>query len=70
MPPGSSFAVYSPALKLYTGRMRQRISAVGPICCMISSMAYKPMEEIMQHIGPTAEILCRIRPVYNFTAGE
>ena len=35
-----------------------------------SPMAYKPMEEIVQQIGPTAEILCRIRPVYNFKAGE
>lgn len=35
-----------------------------------SPMAYKPMEEIVQQIGPTAELLCRIRPVYNFKAGE
>ena len=30
----------------------------------------KPLEEIVQQIGPTAEILCRIVPVYNFKAGE
>ena len=35
-----------------------------------SPMAYKPMEEIVQQIGPTAEIVCRIVPVYNFKAGE
>ncbi|MBQ2954119.1 MAG: RtcB family protein [Clostridia bacterium] len=35
-----------------------------------SPMAYKPLEEIVQQIGPTAEIVCRIVPVYNFKAGE
>lgn len=35
-----------------------------------SPMAYKPIEEIVQQIGPTAEIVCQIRPVYNFKAGE
>ena len=35
-----------------------------------SPMAYKPMEEIVRQIGPTAEIVCQIRPVYNFKAGE
>ena len=35
-----------------------------------SPMAYKPLEEIMEQIGPTAEILERIRPVYNFKASE
>jgi len=35
-----------------------------------SPMAYKSMDEIMAHIGPTAEITEVIRPVYNFKAGE
>ena len=35
-----------------------------------SPMAYKPLEEIVAQIGPTAEIICRITPVYNFKAGE
>ena len=35
-----------------------------------SPMAYKPMEEILAEIGPTAEIVERIRPVYNFKASE
>ena len=35
-----------------------------------SPMAYKSMDEIVEHIGPTAEILCRIRPIYNFKAAE
>lgn len=35
-----------------------------------SPMAYKPMEEILQHIQPTVDVIRRIRPVYNFKAGE
>lgn len=33
-------------------------------------MAYKGLEEIVSHIGPTAQISQRIRPVYNFKAAE
>jgi len=35
-----------------------------------SPMAYKPLDEIISEIGPTAEIVERIRPVYNFKASE
>lgn len=35
-----------------------------------SPMAYKSMEEIVAQIGPTAEIIERIRPVYNFKASD
>ena len=35
-----------------------------------SPMAYKSLEEIVSQIGPTAEIIERIRPVYNFKAAE
>lgn len=35
-----------------------------------SPMAYKPMEDIVARIGPTAEIVDRIKPVYNFKASE
>lgn len=35
-----------------------------------SPMAYKPIDEIVAEIGPTAEIVERIRPVYNFKAAE
>ena len=35
-----------------------------------SPMAYKPLEEIVHQIGPTAEIISRIVPVYNFKASE
>ena len=45
-------------------------TSVGEDTLDESPMAYKPMEEIMQQIGPTAEIVCRITPVYNFKAGE
>ncbi len=35
-----------------------------------SPMAYKPIEDIVRHIGPTADILCRIKPTYNFKASD
>lgn len=35
-----------------------------------SPMAYKSMDEIVDQIGPTAEIVERIRPVYNFKAAD
>ena len=35
-----------------------------------SPMAYKPMEQIMQHINDTVEIIDIIKPIYNFKAGE
>jgi len=33
-------------------------------------MAYKGMEDIVDNIGPTAEIQSVIKPIYNFKAGE
>ncbi len=35
-----------------------------------SPMAYKSMEEIVRNISPTAEIVSRVRPIYNFKASE
>lgn len=35
-----------------------------------SPMAYKTMDEIVSQIGPTADIVEHIRPVYNFKAAE
>lgn len=35
-----------------------------------SPMAYKDMNEIIEQIGPTAEIVERITPIYNFKASE
>ena len=33
-----------------------------------SPMAYKNMDEIVENIKPTADIICRIKPIYNFKA--
>ncbi len=33
-------------------------------------MAYKTMDDIVNHIGPTADILKVIKPIYNFKAGQ
>ena len=33
-------------------------------------MAYKGMQDILDYIGPTAEVLKIIRPIYNFKAGD
>ncbi|MHC1696025.1 MAG: RtcB family protein [Eubacteriales bacterium] len=35
-----------------------------------SPFAYKPVEEILAHIGDTAEVVGIIRPLYNFKAAE
>ena len=35
-----------------------------------SPMAYKSMDEIVENIAPTADIICRIKPIYNFKAAE
>ncbi|MDR2489301.1 MAG: RtcB family protein, partial [Desulfovibrio sp.] len=35
-----------------------------------SPMAYKNIDEILSHIGPTADVIERLLPVYNFKASE
>ncbi len=35
-----------------------------------SPMAYKTMDEIVENITPTADIVCQIKPIYNFKAAE
>lgn len=35
-----------------------------------SPMAYKNIDDIVKHITPTAEIIARIKPIYNFKAAE
>ena len=35
-----------------------------------SPMAYKPIDEIVKNIEPTADIISHIRPIYNFKAGD
>ena len=48
---------------IYTTSVNRRTLDEAP-------MAYKNMDEIVAHIGPTADIIERIRPEYNFKAGE
>lgn len=43
-------------------------TCVGPHTLDESPMAYKPMDEIIAQIHPTAHILARIKPIYNFKA--
>lgn len=33
-------------------------------------MAYKGMQDILDNIGPTVEVLKILRPIYNFKAGD
>lgn len=33
-------------------------------------LAYKPMEEILNNIGDTVDVVQKIKPIYNFKAGE
>ena len=33
-------------------------------------MAYKGMQAILDNIGPTADVVKVIRPIYNFKAGD
>ena len=35
-----------------------------------SPMAYKNIDEIIENIEPTAEIIKRIKPIYNFKAAN
>ena len=35
-----------------------------------SPMAYKPLDAILSQIGPTVEVLERLKPIYNFKSGE
>lgn len=35
-----------------------------------SQMVYKPMQEIIDNIKDTVEIIDIIKPIYNFKAGE
>jgi RNA-splicing ligase RtcB len=44
-------------------------TSVSPGTLDESPMAYKSIEEIIAHIAPTAKIIERIRPTYNFKAG-
>ncbi|MBQ9116923.1 MAG: RtcB family protein [Clostridia bacterium] len=45
-------------------------TCVGPDTLDEAPMAYKSMEEIVNAISPTAELVERIRPIYNFKAAD
>jgi RNA-splicing ligase RtcB len=45
-------------------------TCVNPSTLDESPMAYKSMDEIIANIGPTADILAHIKPIYNFKAAE
>ena len=45
-------------------------TCISPETLDESPMAYKSIDEIVNSIGPTAEIVCRLRPIYNFKAAE
>ena len=66
-----SAAVKSLTMEEYRQQMAGIFTtSVDPSTLDESPMAYKPLEEIVHQIGPTAEIVAQIRPVYNFKAGE
>ena len=61
--------------KLSLQEYREEMSGIYTTCVSRdtldeSPMAYKGIGEILSQIGPTAEILEQIRPVYNFKASE
>jgi RNA-splicing ligase RtcB len=45
-------------------------TSVTPKTLDESPMAYKNMDEIIENIAPTAKIISKIKPVYNFKAAE
>lgn len=45
-------------------------TSVGSATLDECPMAYKGMQDILDNIGPTAEVVKIIRPIYNFKAGE
>ncbi len=45
-------------------------TCVSPDTLDESPMAYKSMENIVNNITPTADIVCRITPIYNFKSAE
>lgn len=61
--------------KLTMEEYEKQMSGIYTTCVNTSTldespMAYKNMDEIVANIGPTAEIVSRIKPIYNFKASE
>lgn len=66
-----SAAFQSLSMEEYKAEMADVYSTcVVPDTLDESPMAYKSMDEIVNQITPTAEIICRIKPIYNFKAAE
>ena len=61
--------------KYYQDEGRKEMESIYTTCVDRTTldeapMAYKGIDKIISHIGPTVEILERITPVYNFKAAE
>lgn len=64
-------AFHELSLEQYQKEMSQIFSTcISTATLDEAPMAYKSMDEIVSQIGPTAEIIERICPVYNFKAAE
>ena len=72
----SIFAVSSvPMAKLYYQEFKKQMAEVYTTSVSKATldecpMAYKGMQDILDNIGPTAEVRKIIRPIYNFKAGD
>jgi len=61
--------------KLSIEEYKSEMSGIYSTCVVLdtldeSPMAYKPIDDIISFIGPTCEIINRIKPIYNFKAAE
>ena len=72
----SIFAVSSvPMAKLYYQEFKKQMAEVYTTSVSKATldecpMAYKGMQDILDNIGPTADVVKVIRPIYNFKAGD
>ena len=72
----SIFAVSSvPMAKLYYQEFKKQMAEVYTTSVNKATldecpMAYKGMQDILDNIGPTADVVKVIRPIYNFKAGD
>ena len=72
----SIFAVSSVSMaKLYYQEFKKQMAEVYTTSVSKATldecpMAYKGMQDILDNIGPTADVVKVIRPIYNFKAGD
>ncbi len=64
-----------PIISMTLEQFQQSMRGIYTTCVQQSTldespMAYKNMDEIVEQIAPTADVVQRIRPVYNFKAAE